>query len=532
MSIESFTIDASPTSVEVVPAKHPDTEAAKSLVAKPNDRIQKLVAQLRSMQQARYDAATYTDEFRNYWVNADRFDADSANSREVRHTLISRSRYEATNNGYTDGIVQTYATDLVGNAPALRMQTASQGFNRMVEFQWYLWCKAIGFRRKLWTMAHAKVVDGESFAIMRTNPNVRHDINLDLVLYEAEQCQTPLLASGLVENEIDGIKFDQFGNPASYNFLRYHPGAASAVSVDLQLEVVPAELVLHWFKCRRPGQHRGVPELASTLNLGASFRRLREANLSTAEKVAAWTLFLKTMFQPTEEDAENVESLEQLEIVRGMITTLPNTVEPFQLKAEHPGPQYDSFHKTTLNEQARPKNMPYNKAACDSSSYNYASGRLDHQTYYGGLDVDREDCNDAVLNPLFDFWFALAVKKFNWLGGDISRISPGARVHIWDWPKHRVADIEAEANANRTKLESGQILHPQLMAEQGVDFDDFVEENARKYRITEDELVSRLLDVALRLKAEPAPAPPPVSEEAVSAALRHLDRRGVIANVN
>jgi len=103
---------------------------------------------------ASYDAAREGD-LTNYWANADTFDADSANSKEVRQKLVSRSRYEIANNGYSDGIAQTKATHLIGCGPTLRMQTNSEGFNRMIEGQWHLWAKAIKFRRKLWTMAHA-----------------------------------------------------------------------------------------------------------------------------------------------------------------------------------------------------------------------------------------------------------------------------------------------------------------------------------------------------------------------------------------
>src|SRR5678815_1880454 len=85
---------------------------------------------------ASYDAARTSTEFQNIWANADRFDADSSHSKEVRHTLISRSRYETGSNGYSDGIAQTYATDTVGCGPNLRMQTGSDGFNRMVELEW------------------------------------------------------------------------------------------------------------------------------------------------------------------------------------------------------------------------------------------------------------------------------------------------------------------------------------------------------------------------------------------------------------
>lgn len=485
---------------------------------------------MRLQQRGFYDAARVPDDLANYWANADSFDADSANSKQVRQTLTKHSRYEMANNGYADGIAQTYSTDLVGIGPTLRMQTNSTGFNQLVEFNWFLWCKAVNFRRKLWCMAHAKHGDGEAFGVLRLNKRVKNPIPLDIVLYETEQCQSPQ-AFFNEPNHIDGIYFDEFGNPTFYEFLKAHPGSQTGLNFQLETEKVPADRVLHWFKMRRPGQHRGVPECASTLNLGAVFRRGRNAQVSTWEKIASWTLFLKTMFEP--EVAQSVTPMSSMDIQHNMMTALPNSVEPFQLKAEHPGPTYEAYHKTLLNEQGRPKNMPYNKVACDSSSYNYASGRLDHQTYYGNLDVDREDCNDLVLDRLFDVWFDFAVTKFGWLGGNPEAIGAGARVHSWDWPKHRVADVESEANANRTKLESGQTFPHLVFVEAGLDFDDEVQKAAVSFGVTEEEVRKRLFDVLLPEAQQPS-APPSSGaiDNAVSAALATLERRNLPAKVN
>lgn len=449
---------------------------------------------LRRIQRARYDAAGSSDEYSNIWANADAYDADSAHSREVRGKLSQRARYEMANNGYSDGIAQTYATDLIGNGPTLRMQTGSVGFNRMVETSFWLWWKATHMRRKLWCMAHAKHVDGESLATLRLNPSVNHAIRLDVLLHEAEQCQTPYVP---FEDRyyIDGIKFDQFGNPVWYDFLREHPGSSGRMLVDQTPERVPADRVLHWFKMRRPGQHRGVSEIASTLNVGAASRRWREATLAAAETAAEFSLFLKTTLDPEQVDA--VSPMSTLDIQKRMMTALPMGWEAFQPKAEQPTAQYAEFSKALINEQARCKNMPYNKAACDSSSYNYASGRLDHQTYYAALDVEREDCNDLVLEPLFDLWFDLAIARFGWLGGNPEVVGPAARIHLWDWPKHRVADVEAEANANETKLTSGQIGLHRLYSDAGLDLEDEVDSMAASYGVTADEIRTRLFDIVL-----------------------------------
>lgn len=434
---------------------------------------------------ARYDAAQQSNGLLNYWANADTYDADSAHSRMVRHKLMSRSRYEVGNNGYSDGIARTYANDLIGIGPTLRMQTGSEGFNRLVESAWYEWSKAVQFRRKLWCQAHAKHQDGEGFGVARNNPGVKHPIKIDYVLFEAEQCQTPLLPyTG--DGYIDGIKFDEFGNVEWYDVLKHHPGASDwTQTLDLIPERIRPEFIFHWFKLRRPGQHRAVPECSSTLNVGAAARRWREAQLSTAEKVARFTLMLETNYPP--EVAEAIDPLSVLDIEDGMMTVLPDNMKASQLDAKHPAAAHESFNNSLVGEQARPVSMPRNKAMCDSSDYSYASGRLDHQTYYAMLDVDREDCNDLVLDPLFDLWFNRAVMTFGWLGGNPDVIGSGAKYHIWDWPKHRVADIQTEATANKIKLETGEESLSSIYSNAGQDYEDALAKQAESNGVTVDQ---------------------------------------------
>lgn len=479
--------------------------------------------QERARIRATYDAARTSDEFKNYWANADRLDADSANSKEVRHTLISRSRYEIGNNAYSDGIAQTITNDLIGNGPSLRMQTGSDGFNRLVELTWFEWSEAVDLRRKLWCMAHAKHVDGESFAVMRMNPRVDHAVKLDLVLYEAEQCQTPWVPY-TDEGYIDGIKFDDFGNPEWYDFLRYHPGTTHDVRLDPQPERVPADRVLHWYRMRRPGQHRGVPEMASSLNAGAAARRWREATLSAAERAALLTLMMKTQMTPDE--AEAVAPFSTMDIEKGLMSFLPAGWDPFQAEGKFPTATHEAFHKSLVNEMGRSVNMPRNKAACDSSDYNYASGRLDHGTYYDSLDVQRRDCDALVLNRVFRVWFDIAVARYQWLGGDPDAISASARAHAWGWPKHRVADVEADANATETKIKSFQTTLQRVYDDQGLDFDDEVEAMARTFGVSSDEIRKRLFDLLLPAAQQAQPSQSqPATDAAVDAILR---RAGVI----
>lgn len=438
--------------------------------------------QRRAPIQGSYDAARDSDEFRNYWAHADGLDADSAHSPSVRRRLVQRSRYEIGNNGYADGLAQTYANYLIGLAPALRMQTADQLFNRAVETRWKKWAKKILLRRKLWCMAHAKVQDGESFGVLRTNPRGGSE-QLDLVLIETEQCASPDLRPG-EPLRIDGIRFDAFGNAVMYDILRTHPGSQSLRRVEQ--EQVPARFVTHWFGLRRPGQHRAVPEFRSTLNCGAQARRWREATIAAAESAADIAALLKTTLPGTEPDA--VAPLTTVEFQKRMMVALPMGWDGMQMKAEHPNATYESFHRAQINEQARPKSIPYNIAACDSSSYNYSSGRLDHQTFYGVLDLDRADCDDLVLDPIFTVWFERAALVEGW---DVD--PQDVPEHVWDWPQHPVADINSEATADDKKLRNGSLAPSEIAARDGVDYLERITAMARDYGITVEEMQQMLL---------------------------------------
>jgi capsid protein len=422
---------------------------------------------------AKYDAASDSVEYQNYWANTDAYDADSANSKGVRTRLVKRSRYEAANNGYADGIAQTHANFLVGMGPTLACKTGSRSLDLRINAEWRKWAKAVQLRRKLWTSAHAKLVDGESFGIVTANPRVSHPVKLDVVPIECDQVTTPYVPYRR-EGVIDGVTFDEFGNPLTYDILPQHPGSQWAVYYQ-EPKQVAARYVLHWFAMRRPQQHRGVPECKSTMQVGASSRRWREATVSAAETAASFAALLYTEMPPG--DAEPVAPFSTLPIERRMMAALPMGYRAEQMQAQHPNTSYDSFNRAQISEQARPKNMPYNMAACDSSQSNYASGRLDFQPYFAGVDIERADCEDCVLDKLFVQWWREAALVFGF--GDPRQ--PPER--SWDWPNHPVADITSEASAVNMRLRNGTTTLRQVYAEAGDDYESAVEAMASDYGV-------------------------------------------------
>jgi len=349
----------------------------------------------------RFDSAATTEDNRRHWANADALSADAAANSEVRRTLRSRARYEVANNSYARGIVLTLANDTIGTGPRLQMLLEADAFNREIERAFDLWATEISLAEKLRTMRMARCQDGEAFAILVSNPGLVHAVKLDLRLVEADQVTSPTYALP-DDSEVDGIRLDEYGNPSAYTVLRDHPGDTTWRFFN-DFVMVPASHMIHLFRQERPGQHRGIPEITPALPLFAQLRRFTLAVLAAAEAAADFAGILYTD-APANGEAESVEPMDLIELERNMLLTMPGGWKMSQIEPMQPATTYAEFKKEILNEIARCLNMPFNVATGNSSGYNYASGRLDHQTYFKSIRVDQAFIADKVLDRILAAW--------------------------------------------------------------------------------------------------------------------------------
>jgi capsid protein len=398
----------------------------------------------------------------------------------VRNRLVRNSRYEVANNCYAKGIVLTLANDIIGTGPRLHMRTDDQQLNRLIEQKFELWSRSIGLAGKLRTMQMAKVTDGEAFAMLHTNRALR-GVQLDIRLLESDQVDSP----GLMQIDprypegvqfAEGQRFDLDGNVTHYCVYRSHPGG---LSPSYEFDEVEARYMIHWYRKDRPGQLRGIPEMTAALPLFAHLRRYTLAVVQAAELAAEWTLFLKTT-APAGGEAEGIAdgAFSEIDIERGLMTSLPEGWEPFQLAATQPTTTYEMGKREFLNEIGRCLNLPYNIVACNSSGYNYASGRLDHQTYYKSRRVDRVECNNVVLDRIFGAWLEEAQTEYGFSDPDYD--------HQWFWEGDEHVDPVKEAEAQAQRLASNTTTLASEYARQGKDWEAELRQRAREVALTKD----------------------------------------------
>jgi len=419
---------------------------------------------------AKFDSAQTTPDNRRHWANADHLSADAAANASVRRTLRNRARYEVANNSYARGIVLTLANDVVGTGPRLQMLTADGEVNQTVEREFIAWARAVDLPGKLRTMRQARAHDGEAFGVLFSNGELDASVSLDLRLIEADQVTTPDLLV-VKKTAVDGIVLDESGSPREYHILKEHPGSGTP-SFAAEYERVPADSVIHWFRSDRPGQHRGLPDILPALPLFAQLRRYTLAVIAAAESAANIAIFMKTN-APAGGEAAEVEPMATMEFEPNMAVFGPEGWEPSQIRAEQPATGYGEFKREILNEIARCLNMPYNIAACNSSGYNYASGRLDHQTYFKSMRVEQSHIETVVLDRILTAWLAEAVKVLGLRGID-------SFPHQWFWDGHEHVDPLKEANAQATRLASHTTTLAHEYARQGKDWETELRQRAKE----------------------------------------------------
>lgn len=421
---------------------------------------------------ARYDAAQTTSENAQHWVMADPLTADAGQRPAIRRTLRNRARYESANNSYLRGIVLTIANDTVGTGPTLKLNSGDSMADRLIEDEFDAWMEETGLAEKMRTMVQSTVVDGEVFGLKITNPQLSPDkVQLDVRLIEADQIASP---TPWMLREVDGIEYDSAGNPARYHLLKRHPGSLINFPA-YEYDPIPADMVMHIFRADRPTQHRGIPEVTPALPLFAMLRRYTLATLAAAETAADFAAVLYTTAPAN--DLPEVEPFKALNIQPRSMMAIPEGWQLGQMSAEQPTTTYPGFKTEILNEIARCLNLPFNVAACNSSSYNYSSGRLDHQIYFKSIKVRRDTLRLRLLNPLLRAWAEEAARA-NMIPSAAG--NPRSWKWEWVWDENELIDPAAESQAQATSLAAGTTTFAIEYAKMGKDWEAAFEQRARE----------------------------------------------------
>lgn len=421
---------------------------------------------------ARWDLEQTTPENKNHWVHAGNVSPNGAITPDVRMTLRNRARYETKNSSYLTGMLRTKTNYVVGRGPRLQLMTENETVNEIIQREWIRWCLDTDFARKLHTLYFAYLQDGESFATYGNKRRPNTPVTFTLRVYEADQITEPYDTPQYYDDSrrIDGINLDANGDPISYHVLQEHPGSSyrgSSTSDMYKGRWLSARQVFHLFRPDRPGMARGVPHIASSLPVFAILRRYTLAVLMNAENVANIAMFMKTDMNALASEVQQVEQFLEIPYVRNMMLTIPFGWDVSQVKAEQPVENFVEFHRQVLNEAARCLELPFNVAAGNSSDYNYASGRLDHQMFYKSVEIDQFNLENRLIERVFQTWLREFLSSESGIAPSDIDTSPYR--HYWGWDDVPPIDQEKQAKAEEVRWNLGLLTDQDLLLKMNKD---------------------------------------------------------------
>lgn len=429
--------------------------------------------------QARYDNARHTPDTESLFRNVDFLAPNAALDPLTRRTIRTRARYVVANCPYAWGMLDTYATDVVGPWVTVSFPRGgvSEGLRDQVADAFDAWALKTDFWAKLKLMVRAKTTDGESFATFYTDPTITdetNDVTLNLAVIECDRVESWTEAITR-EDEFDGIRFDAYRHPVAYRILKYHPGDYRALLKNRAGNWVKATNVVHYFEALRPEQVRGISDFVSMLDIPAEQKSYRSSVTNTAINAASISGVLFTNLvpecyddedQPMGKCAMEVKPNTVFQMQRGSFITLPEGYDIKQLQAQQPTSLYPDFVRALIAEMARCLSMPVNLAMCDSSRHNFASAKLDFAIYGDKITDVRSTLVTKVLDRVFYKWLEeYAV---------VNRVDPSSLAALrrteWLFTERTNADVMKDASADNTRLGNATTSYATLYAKDGKDW--------------------------------------------------------------
>lgn len=439
----------------------------------------------------RFDSAYDNPADKGTWARADSLSIVAALDAHTRQKSRNRARYLMASNAYAYGAASAIVSATCGTMPRLQLAdpTADPQALTEIENAFTEWAGEIGLADKLRTMRFARFMDGESFAVLVSNPKKERasGVTLDVRVIDCARVAAPL-ASPFDANNVDGVIIDEYGDPTAYRILDYNPGNLVVTKAFDSAKIYPAQNVCHWFKKQYPEQVRGISELAPALELFALIDRYSKAVVQAGETAASLAMVFHT--DGAEDDgAMNIDDgrppfspgtdqpFVQIPWLRGITMTLPEGWDAKQINAEQPSNSYGMLVDEILAQIGSAINVPKLLMKNSAENYNYSSARVDIQNFQNAARLDRDSLCHTVLNPIWKAWYAeyRAINSLN--------VWPSA---TWYFDGFFHVDPLKEANAQIARVNAGLSTLASEYGSKGKDWERELSQIAReKARIKE-----------------------------------------------
>lgn len=389
--------------------------------------------------------------------------------------LRARSRQMVRDNPYAARTISVLAAHQVGYGIRPRANTGDDALDQRVMALWDEWCSACDvsgmedFYGLQLAAARARAEGGEALLrLVRPSAVEMRQLGMRLPL-QIEVMEGDVLDVAMNEARpgggrvVQGVEFDASGRRSRYHLLREHPGENVLLPTAMQgSAAVPAAEIVHLFRMLRPGQVRGVPDLAPVLMRMRQLDDYEDATLEAAKVQATLAVFLKNVdLEGTE--ATPVTERDPIELTPGMVAELPPGMEPAFLTPTGAG-SFEPFALHTLMSIAAGAGVTYDQLTGDMRQANYSSLRAGKIEFRRMIEQDQWLLFiPRLCQPVWRAFISAAV-----MAGELPARADGYRAE-WTPPRFEMLDPTKEIPAWRDAVRAGMAPWTEAVSEWGYD---------------------------------------------------------------
>lgn len=456
--------------------------------------------------------------------------------------LRERSRDLVRNNPLAVGALNTKCTNIVGTGLRVQSQIDADYLGLTAE-QAGTWQSAAEREFRLWgnsreadlerTLNFAQLQElalrscfesGDVFSglPMVARPGSVYETRVQVI--EGDRVSNPNWAADTV-TLAGGIERDENGAPVRAHITKQHPGKLWGRSGQ-GFEWQPYDffdqngwpLLLHVFAKRRPGQSRGIPDLAPVIESLKQLGTYTEAELMAAVISGMFTVFIKsetgdalgsTTMQPTSETGGRASD-KDFKLGNGAIIELANDESIETANPGRPNAQFDPFVLAVLRQVGVALELPY-ELVIKHFTASYSASRAALLEAWRMFKSRRKWFADVFCQPIYEMVITEAV-LIGRLDAPGFLFDPTVRAAYlgatWTGDAPGQLDPQKETEAARNRVEYGFSTHARESAEMnGSDFEQNTSTRKREYRMLEEAGLPRIgFDNQPVQSAPPTPA--------------------------
>jgi lambda family phage portal protein len=397
-------------------------------------------------------------------------------------TLRERSRDLCRNNPLARGAINTKVTNVVGTGLKLQSRMdyeflgispeQADAWERKAEQEFALWSESQDCDternqnfKQLQSLVYRSVLEsGDCFILLPAIKRAQNPYQLTIQVVEADRVANANLANDTPQH-LGGVIKNDYGAPVAYNFLLEHPGAIFKTSYESK--VIPAfnsqgrRNVLHIYHKLRPGQTRGIPDLAPVTEALKQLGRYTEGELMAAVVSGLFSVFIKSNDADFDFGGasykDTLENRDTISLSPGKVTHLLPGEDIGMVNPGRPNQAFDPFVTAILRQVGVALELPY-EVLVKHFTASYSAARAALIEAWKFFITARTWLTDSFCQPVYEAWMDEAVAN-----GRIS--APGyfednliRKAYLgadWVGPTRGQIDEGKEVEAAKLRIETG-----------------------------------------------------------------------------